>query len=180
MTATLYALGGLLVGVCALGWAFNAVHKPTRFLVLLLALSVPMLPLAGCATLKPNPSQTEIQKTHDAAIKMANGITLGLGIADTVLDVATVQHAAGQLTTTTLRDVAKDVKVFATAADKALDVIRTVADQPSLKNTVQTVVTALEPLIRHLDASSQDSLRSLGLALHVALNLLDAYLGGEI
>lgn len=129
----------------------------------------------GCATFKPNPAQTEIDRTRKAALIVMNSITTGLGIYESMLEVADTQQQAGQVSTATLRDLATLGKQFASVSDQALTILAKVTSMPSLNTTVAFVASQLEPLITRLENSGKDSLKSFGFALRIVLDLLNQY-----
>jgi hypothetical protein len=140
---------------------------------ILLALLI--LATFGCATLKPNPTQSEADRTRKTAVIVMNTITTALGIYDQILATAEVQEQAGQLSPQALRDFATLGKQFASVSDQALTALGKVTSMPSLNTTVAFVVSQLQPLIVRLDNSGKDTYRAFSLALRVCLDLLNQY-----
>ncbi len=110
----LYALGGLLVGLVAVGFAFNSLHKPTRFLAVLLALSVATM---GCG-LRQKPKGVHAAETLQHALVALQtalrdlcdpsrpGVPLRLCTADAAkLGLTSVKARTAQASLTQAQDV---------------------------------------------------------------------------
>lgn len=146
-------------------------------------IAVPLLCLAlagapACALFQTAPQVDSVSSTRKKAIQTANTVTMALGIYTSMLEVVDVQSKAGQIPDTVTRALATGGKKFADVAGKALDSLERVTTNPSLKATIQEVITALAPLIQTLEASQKDALRAFGFSLRIALELLQQAAGG--
>lgn len=102
--------------------------------------------LASCATLKPNPTDSEIQQTRKIALKIFSAVELaGTGI-EGIQTIEITNHDAGRVTDDTHRQFQTDLLITSKMVRTALTDIQLATRVPELRMTVQVLIDNLTTL----------------------------------
>lgn len=168
-----------------------------KFLVLtLIGISLITLQGSSCRGLvKPNPTQSEIDRVHADAKRIGDAVTM----IETILN-----QAGGFIDATPLSVAEKNdfsclvVKANGTSAPQprllqicgpstpqgpgpvpaALDHIKTVTTEVGLQTTVREVTSLIQPLLTKMQMSPNATIKALGVGLGAAMGILTAFLNG--
>lgn len=150
-------------------------------LALSLCFTLAAVPLtSGCATVKTNPGQTEVQKTRAIALKVTNALKQTALALRAVQDLEIDLHSQGIVTDTDHRKIQQAFLTTFTVLDTALVQIGQATSQPQLQTTLELVrgnLTALSDALAVSNPNASKTLKNAAAAVELALEIAMALVG---
>jgi len=146
---------------------------PTNAALALIVAGSLVLGAPACASkyggaVSTNPTVSQIDATRELAIKIASGVEIGANIGVQALRVADSLEKGKVISPAVLARIATAASAFGKVADGTLKRLETVASRPELTATVRALFAELDPLLAALDASGNDTLKTLATSLRIA------------
>lgn len=152
-----------------------------RLLWLILAFTIAATPVlsSGCASFKPDPTQTEQQQTRELAGKILKSLQSAVVAMRALQDLEISFHQGGLVTDTDHKKIQQAFLIAFGAMDVAVVQIGAATTQPQLRTTLGLVKTTVSDLAAVLAVPAPNASKALqtaaatiGLAVDVALALL--------
>jgi hypothetical protein len=102
------------------------------------------LSAARCATVKPNPTDTETQQTRKIALQVFQGVELAGTAVEGIQNTEIAMHNAGSVTDDTHQAFQTRLLITAKVVRGALTQIQMATRLPELKNTLQLIIDDLK------------------------------------
>jgi len=115
-------------------------------LVILASTFTLALSATSCATLRPNPTDPEIQQTRKLAVQIFKAVEIAGSALETVQTIEIQMHDAGTIDDVTHGTFQTRLLMTAKLVRTALVQIQTATRLPELKNTLQVVIENLTDL----------------------------------
>lgn len=131
---------------------------------------------SACATLRPNPTDTEIQQTRKIAVKVFSAVEVAGTAIEGVQQFEIRLHDAGRVTDASHRAFQQDLLITARIVRSSLTQIQAATRVPELRNTLQVLIDNLNDLKTRQGAQFPDLVPAIGV-ITASLSVVMSFLG---
>lgn len=143
----------------------------------LIALTIAFAILASsCATLRPNPNDSEVQQTRKLAVQIFTAVEAGGVAVSGIQDMEIRMYRAGRVTDDAHRTFQQDLLITARIVRSSLTNIQAATRKPELRVTLQLLIDNLNDLKTKHAAQFPDIVPVIGV-LTASLNVVITLIG---
>lgn len=143
----------------------------------LIALTFALIVLSSCATLRPNPNDSEIQQTRKLAVQIFTAVEAGGVAVSGIQDMEIRSYRAGRVSDETHRTFQTDLLITARIVRSSLTNIQMATRKPELRMTIQLIIDNLNDLKTKFATSFPDIVPAIGVvtaSLSVLITIIGA------
>ena len=142
----------------------------------LIALTIAFVLASSCATLSPNPNDSEIQQTRKIAIQIFTAVEAAGVAVSGVQDMEIRMYRAGRVTDDAHRTFQTDLLITARIVRSSLTNIQLATRKPELRMTIQLIIDNMNDLKTKFAVQFPDIVPAVGV-ITASLSVLITMLG---